>query len=123
MDVRTEKLVAYAIAIILLVVAVVCYAAFPHKAPEQPIRIMLKNTAGNVLFNHKAHTSEEGYGFGCMECHHDLDEEGARPLACGECHEPDSEEVKRSDAFHTQCKGCHDDGGAGPVDCSGCHVL
>ncbi|MEJ2723954.1 MAG: cytochrome c3 family protein [Deltaproteobacteria bacterium] len=118
-----EKLVAYAAGIILTVVGVVCYAAFPYRMPEQPVRIMFKSTAGNVLFNHKMHTSEQGYGYGCMECHHTLEDVSERPLACGECHEPDSGEVKRSDAFHKECQGCHDDSGMGPVECSGCHVL
>jgi len=22
-----------------------------------------------------------------------------------------------------QCKGCHEDGGAGPVECAACHVM
>ena len=48
----------------------------------------------------------------------------SKPEACGNCHEPDSEDpVKRSDAFHLQCKGCHEEYGAGAVNCSECHVL
>jgi hypothetical protein len=123
MDAGKEKAVAYAIGIILVVVGVVCYAAFPDRMAEQPVRIMFKSTAGNVLFDHKMHTYEDGYGYGCMECHHTLEQEGERPSACGECHEPDSDEVKRSDAFHKQCQGCHVDSGMGPVECAGCHVL
>jgi hypothetical protein len=118
-----EKAVAYGIGIILVVVGVVCYAALPDRMPEQPVRISFKNTAGNVLFDHKMHTSEDGYGYGCMECHHTLEDEAERPTACGECHEPESDEVKRSDAFHKQCQGCHDMSGMGPVECAGCHVL
>jgi hypothetical protein len=31
---------------------------------------------------------------------------------------------KRSDAFHQQCAGCHEDFGKGPAEsnCNGCHV-
>ena len=123
MDARKEKAVAYAVGIVLVVVAVVCYAALPYRMAEQPVRILFKSAAGNVLFDHKVHTSENGYGYGCIECHHTLEEEGERPSACGECHEPDSEEVNRSDAFHQQCQGCHDQSGMGPVECAGCHVL
>jgi hypothetical protein len=122
MELRKERIVAYWIAIVLLVVGVVCYAAFPQKKPAEPIRIMLENTGGNVLFDHKGHASESGYGIECKSCHHELEEEGAKPQACGTCHEADSE-VKRPDAFHKQCKGCHEEDGTAPVKCSGCHVL
>ncbi|MBW1720900.1 MAG: cytochrome c3 family protein [Deltaproteobacteria bacterium] len=124
MGVRKEQIVAYWIAGIFFVIGVVCYAAFPEKAPEQPVRIMFKSTGGKVLFSHKVHTSDEGYGIECMDCHHDLEEEGDLPAACGECHEPDSEDpMKRSDALHTQCIGCHKEEGGGPVDCNECHML
>jgi hypothetical protein len=29
----------------------------------------------------------------------------------------------RADAFHGQCKGCHEEEEAGPVQCSECHVM
>jgi hypothetical protein len=29
----------------------------------------------------------------------------------------------RTDSLHETCIGCHADYGAGPVDCSACHVL
>ena len=124
MEVKTELVVAYCLAIVLFVAGVVCYAAFPGKSPEEPIRIMLTNTAGNILFNHKEHASKSGYGLECNECHHMLEDDEETPAACGECHEPDSEDpIKRSDAFHSQCKGCHEDSGSGPVQCSDCHVM
>lgn len=123
MEVKTERMIAYSLAAILLVVGVICYTAFAKKAPEQPIRIMFKNTGGNVLFDHKEHLSESGYGLSCADCHHDLENEGDKPASCGECHTADSDDApKRSDAFHAQCKGCHSDGG-GPVDCAECHAM
>jgi len=126
MDSKKEKTVAYVVAGILLLVAAVCYAAYPAKAPEQPIRLMLKNIAGNVLFDHKEHTWDKGYGLKCTECHHDMDKEGQKVTPCGECHKAEEGEGMgplRSDAFHKQCQGCHEDGGMGPVNCSACHVL
>ncbi|MFC1534823.1 cytochrome c3 family protein [Thermodesulfobacteriota bacterium] len=126
MELKTEKIIAYYVAAALFLVGVVCYAAFPEKKPEEPIRIMLKSTAGKVLFTHKVHTSEDDYGFDCTDCHHLYEkEEGVKPEACGECHleESEEEEPKRSDAFHQQCIGCHEDDGTGPADCSACHVL
>jgi hypothetical protein len=125
-DPRKEKTVAYYLAGILLLVAVVCYAAYPTRAPEVPIRIVLKNIAGNVLFDHKEHTSAQGIGLKCTECHHDIDKEGQKPSPCEECHkaqEGEGEGPLLSDAFHKQCRGCHEDGGQGPVNCSACHVL
>jgi len=123
MEVKLERTIAYCLAAILLVVGVICYTAFAKKAPEQPIRIMFKNTGGNVLFDHKEHLSESGYGLACNDCHHDLEEEGARPDACGKCHTPDGDDApKRSDAFHTQCKDCHSNS-EGPVECAACHAM
>jgi hypothetical protein len=126
MDSKKEKIVAYYLAGILLLVAVVSYAAYPTKAPEQPIRIMFKNITGNVLFDHKEHTSDKGYGLKCTECHHEIEKEGEKPSPCGDCHKAEEGEGMgplRSDAFHKQCQGCHEDLGQGPVNCSACHVL
>ncbi len=126
MDPKREKNVAYWMAGILFLVGFVCYAAFPDRMPDEPVRIMLVNTAGSVLFDHKEHTTEDGYGFACVDCHHMLEEPDERPSACGECHEKESEEEdmpKRSDAFHQQCLGCHQEDGVAPVECSACHVL
>ena len=124
MDERKQRIFSYTIGVILLVVGIIAYAAFPKKAAEEPLRIMFQSKAGNVLFDHKEHASEDGYGLECTDCHHMM-EEGETPLACGECHMPDDDEEspKRSDAFHDQCKGCHEDNDAGPVECSGCHLM
>ena len=121
---QTEKVLAYVIAAVLFAIGVVCYAAFPEKKPEEPIRIMFKSTAGKVLFDHKQHTWEDGYGIDCLDCHHAWEEDsGEKPLSCTECHPVDSEdEIKRSDALHQQCIGCHEDDGTAPTDCTQCHV-
>jgi hypothetical protein len=124
MGMKKEQIVGYWIAGILFVVGVVCYAALPDQAPEQPVRVMFKGTGGNVLFDHKKHVSVDGYAIECMDCHHDLEEPGDKPAACGECHDPvDEDTVKRSDALHTQCIGCHQDSGGGPEKCAECHRL
>jgi len=137
-----ELQLAYGMAIVLLVVGLISYAAFPAKSPEVPIRMMFKCKAGKVLFDHKTHTDSSGYGISCSDCHHHPEDEtglracgdchlpeepAAAPQACMECHEPDEVEGQlppvRSDSFHSQCVGCHKDEGAGPVECSMCHVL
>jgi hypothetical protein len=125
MEAKKQRIIAYIIGSILLVVAIIAYAAFPRNAAEeQPLRIVFKSKAGNVLFDHKEHASEDGYALECTDCHHMM-EEGETPVACGECHLSDDEEEtpKRSDAFHYQCKGCHEDIDAGPVECSVCHFM
>ena len=124
---KRELKVAYALAVCLLVVGIICYAAYSAKPPDPPIRLMFDVTTGNVLFDHQTHTSVMGYGISCGDCHHTLEEdEYDSAESCSECHAPDEgdEEVpKRGDAFHLQCIGCHEDFGAGPTECSECHIM
>jgi hypothetical protein len=126
---KKELMLAYALAACFLVVGVISYAAFPLKAPEEPLRLMFKVTAGDVLFDHKTHTSEFGYGLSCEDCHHELlDGDSDEPQLCEECHDPDEgdeEMPKLADAFHVQCTGCHQDFDSGPTEkeCALCHVL
>ncbi len=121
MNFKREDWVAFVIMVICLAIGIIGYAAFSLKKPELPIRIMFTTTAGNVLFDHKIHSKEYA---DCTDCHHDISDETERPTACGECHlSKESEEApKRAVAFHKQCIGCHEDQGAGPTECSGCHV-
>jgi hypothetical protein len=130
---KKELQLAYRLAIVLLVVGVICYAAFPAKAPDPPARIMLDNMAGKILFDHKAHTSVSAYGLSCIDCHHTDADTNPHPEACGECHKAESAEkegkmvIKRQDAFHQQCEACHKDYDIGPVKeddrCGWCHAL
>jgi len=142
---KKELQLAYGLIIILFLVGVISYAGFPAKTPDQPVRIMYKGVAGKVLFDHKTHASEAGYGLSCSDCHHHPEDEDTSLRACGdchqalvegqefpesctECHEPDeiedSEIIKKTDAFHSQCEECHQESGAGPEKnrCSWCHV-
>ena len=124
---KKELKLAYGLAICLLVIGFVSFAAFSAKAPHQPVRLMFRTTAGKVLFDHKTHGSESGYGLSCGDCHHTLSaDEYDEATSCTECHDPDEgdEEVpKRADAFHRQCIECHQQFEAGPVECSACHVM
>ena len=119
---KNEQALAFALAAILLVVGVVCYAAFPQESPEEPVRIMFKSTAGKILYDHKTHTADEGYGVACDDCHHEEQEDGSMSCSGEDCHGPESEPT-RGDALHTNCKGCHEESGAGPVECAACHVM
>ena len=140
---RDLKLV-YSVAVILFIVGLFCYAAFPSKPPDDPIRIQYRNAAGSVLFQHAKHNV--GYGVSCFDCHHHPADDDAALIACGDCHiknaaddapKPeicldchDADEIEdtvlvaKTDAFHQQCTACHAGIGAGPneKDCSQCHV-
>jgi len=123
---RKELMLAYVIAVVLFLVGVVSYAAYPERKPESPPRVMLKNIAGNVLLDHKIHSAPSGYAVGCMDCHHTMSDEKERPESCksADCHTAEGESApKSSDAFHKLCKGCHEDGGIGPVKCADCHMM
>ena len=125
---KIELKLAYGLAICFLVVGVLSYAAFSAKTPDEPIRLMFDVVAGKVLFDHKTHYSDTGYGISCGDCHHTLSEdEYDDAQSCSECHDPvegDEETPKRADAFHRQCGGCHEGYGAGPLekDCNACHI-
>ena len=124
---KKELKLAYGVAVCLLIIGAISYAAFPLQAPQEPLRLMFNVAAGNVLYNHKIHTVDEGYGLSCGDCHHTLaEDEYADAQSCSECHDPyegDEEVPKRADAFHLQCINCHKDFGAGPTECTGCHAL
>ena len=144
---KKELQYAYGLAILFFVVGVLSYAAFPKKPPDQPIRRMYTSIAGNVLFDHQTHESESGFGVNCLDCHHHPGDDETSILGCSQCHAPkgglevvketcltchdegdieDSEPMKRSDAFHKQCRDCHQEFGSGPQHgseaCSSCHV-
>ncbi len=65
--------------------------------------IVMQNKYGKVAFNHAAHTEF---------------------ISCSTCHptEPPSRIEMSRKEFHAVCRTCHNDMGAGPVKCSGCHT-
>ena len=127
---KKELRLAYALAIILFVVGVLSYAiaAFSAKTPDSPIRLMFKGVAGKVLFDHKTHTQDAGYGISCGECHHhpgededsgededpgededsgeDEDPGGNEDAirACGDCHLF----TEKEDTLPESCAECHE---------------
>ena len=89
--------------------------------PEEPVRIVYKGSAGNVVFTHDVHASDGGYGQDCLSCHHNIEEDDV--YDCRQCHGDDGDEdlPDMTDSLHTQCIQCHEDEGAGPVACAECH--
>lgn len=144
---KSELQLALRLALILLVAGLFCFAAFPITPPERPVRLAYQTKAGKVIFDHKTHLSETGYGLDCGDCHHhtgdgeaETEEHGScgdchvKPeeaqsvsQTCNECHDPEDYDLEeltaRADAFHSQCITCHEDFEAGPVECAACHVM
>ena len=144
---KSELQLALRLTLILLVAGLFCFAAFPVTPPEKPVRLAYQTKAGKVIFDHKTHLSENGYGLNCADCHHhpgegeaETESHGscgachAKPEeaeriseSCNACHDPEDydlgEMTARADAFHAQCIECHKDFEAGPVECAACHIM
>ena len=139
---KKELQIAYGLAVILIILGILsyCYAAFHPISTEQPVRLVYKGSAGKVIFDHKTHSADSGYGISCQDCHHHPEEDEAEyracidchstppegktvPIACLDCHESDevedSEVIIRVDAFHQQCAGCHEEIDSAATDCGG----
>jgi glycyl-tRNA synthetase (class II) len=80
-----------------------------------------------AVFNHEEHN--EAAELDCTVCHHVyedgelLEDETSEDSECSECHgDGSSRNLDLVAKYHTRCKGCHEEEGAGPVVCSECHV-
>ena len=115
---QKELKLAYILAIILLVVGVISYAAAPAKTPDEPVRMMFKVVAGNVLFDHKTHTSELGTALACIDCHHHYEDEESEILEGEESEPAEREEpapaeeaepalVTGDNPIYRPCGACH----------------
>ena len=135
---------AYALAVVLLIVGVVCYVTATPKigAGEEPVRRVFSGLAGDVLFDHQGHMEYES---DCLVCHHhgesdefatcgschDAGAQETVPTVCADCH-PLSGETDIYDEHHLMledepgsfaCAACHQmqEGEAIPVACGDCH--
>ncbi len=105
------------ILLIALVVGAVGYLMPKEEVSEVPIRVLLENTGGAVVFDHAVHA--DYYGMPCESCHHEIEfatdpaAAEADILACGSCHGADfkSEDYASMHMaeFSTdlQCVTCH----------------
>jgi predicted CXXCH cytochrome family protein len=120
-----KQLLAAAAALLLLV---------PLAALSQDAVMVLKHKEVGphqrpaVSFNHEKHSAS----IDCLQCHHDFDSymnnRGGDGQPCSSCHnrKATKETIALTDAFHVQCKGCHENmrdlaKQAGPVMCGECH--
>ncbi|OQX07896.1 MAG: hypothetical protein BWK80_48870 [Desulfobacteraceae bacterium IS3] len=109
MNLKNPLQLAYGLAVVLLIVGVLSYTAFSAKAPDEPVRLVFQCSTGKVMFDHKTHTAESGYGIACTDCHHHpenaedktscrvchaLPEDGSTPAACLNCHDADEAKVE-----------------------------
>ncbi len=118
---KKDLKISFILTIVLLITGIVCYASFPPPASDEPVRLMFQNAAGKVLFTHSVHNAD--YDLSCLDCHHNIEDDEI--YTCSDCHEPTGDEdmPSRTDAFHAQCQGCHEDAGSGPVECNSCHAI
>jgi len=99
---------------VLAAVALIGYA-WPEPEPLLPVktlpeRVLLPNSAGKVVFDHKKHHEE--YEVACQACHHDREKPTPIAAACRSCHglveQPDFR--ARHATAHTDqmfCVTCH----------------
>jgi len=83
-----------------------------------------------AVFRHDEH-NEAAEIEECNECHHVYDDEGllvedesSEDQRCADCHglKATGRQPALMKAFHTNCKGCHQQKKNGPVMCGQCHV-
>ncbi|MUM77039.1 cytochrome C [Pseudodesulfovibrio sp. F-1] len=91
----------------LFALALVGYL-IPARSAAQPVRILLENKGGKVIFDHKVHTEMQGRA--CVDCHHTSGQDPAPP-ACSVCHVPKFDQsfvvghLNTIDPKH--CSACH----------------
>lgn len=81
------------------------------------------------VFMHDAHNETAGIDE-CSVCHHVYEDgqlvadESSEDMRCSDCHylEKIDEQPALMNAFHANCKGCHEEEGKGPILCGECHV-
>jgi cytochrome c553 len=121
------------IAVLVLSMAFMAFALAGAGEEEQP-RMYMTDAFGELqrpasLFDHDQHmelTEDD-----CSVCHHVyedgklLEGESSEDLPCSECHklQPTKENsMPLQKAYHSNCIGCHEKEGKGPVMCGQCHA-
>lgn len=119
---------------VLFIVALAGYL-LPAGSSPMPVRVLLENKGGKVIFEHQAHADMPDRA--CADCHHTSGDD-PEPPACSSCHVARFDEIfviEHQDTLgQDQCISCHhleatidnfshddhaDDYAAG--DCQACH--
>lgn len=104
--------------ILLMAGCLVFTAALVTAAVDKgPEAIQLPASMGEISFDHGAHQARVSQ---CQTCHHQ-DAAEVTPVACHSCHGTKAEIPTAKNAFHQQCKTCHQAQG-GPTKCKECHT-
>lgn len=119
---------------VLLFTALVGYL-IPANSEGPPVRILLENKGGKVIFAHKEHIAIQDKD--CASCHH-TSRNGQTPPACSQCHVKTFDEVFKTthqkQLPKDQCVSCHHPAATiekfshdahaeeyAPDDCESCH--
>jgi hypothetical protein len=120
---RSENLIAI---VLIFLLAIIGIAGYAFEKPQKFIRMVYKTKGGAVILDHRFHSSEEGAGLECSECHHnyDPDDQEGSEMNCRKCHFEDkdiAEEACAEAPVHKRCigKNCVDCHGA--EECGLCH--
>ncbi|MFH1287529.1 MAG: cytochrome c3 family protein [bacterium] len=96
----------------------------------------IQNRVPVVYFNHTKHLDKQnGLGFPCEQCHHELKTQGQKPANCPSCHNTENESqlvkenlpIRLKVAYHNMCRNCHTENKRKYKDvptakCGGCHI-
>lgn len=111
---RKQRYNALFLVLGLAAVCVVIGVVATPPTPTQPIKLLMPNAGGRVIFNHRQHA--EDYGVNCSSCHHT---EIASTAWDRDMHDLHAEE------FAEDCQSCHHDSSIEPEPMScyspGCH--
>ncbi len=92
---------------ILFVMALIGYLV-PAQSDGPPIRILLENKGGKVLFGHQEHVDIEDKN--CVTCHHTSGNDQS-PATCGSCHARKFDKTfiasHQNDMDEKNCASCH----------------
>ena len=82
------------------------------------------------VFEHDMHNETAGIDE-CSVCHHVyedgqlVEDESSEDMQCSDCHDLEKgadDQPGLMNAFHANCKGCHEAEGKGPIMCGECHI-
>ncbi len=102
-----RKKILLALCVVFACISIMAYTT-PSSADIEPTRVLLKNTYGNVVLDHKLHINS--YGVDCSVCHDALME---------------LTDENRMQVYHDLCIVCHEEYGVGPYtneQCNQCHL-